>query len=271
MKWTPGNRSGNLEDRRGQRFSGMGRMGIGGAVVALVLSLIFGRDVTGLLGAGEPEGTTTTEPIESSPEEERMVDFVSFVLDSSQTMWARVLPQQGGVPYRAARLVLYRDAVQSACGFAQSATGPFYCSPDEKIYVDLGFFEELGRRLGAPGDFAQAYVLAHEIGHHVQNLLGTFDRVQRAGRDNEMSVRMELQADCYAGIWGHHAALQNQLESGDVEEGLNAAAAVGDDRITGGRVSPDAFTHGSSAQRASWFRRGLASGRLADCDTFSGR
>lgn len=236
-------------------------------MVVVVLSLIFGRDFTSLLETGDPGQVATDGPVAASPAEERLVDFVSFVLDSAQATWTRTLPAQGGVPYRAAKLVLFRDAVQSACGFAQSATGPFYCPPDEKIYVDLGFFEELQQRLGAPGDFAQAYVLAHEIGHHVQHLLGTDERTR--GRGNETSVRVELQADCYAGIWGHHAALQNMLEGGDIEEGLGAAAAVGDDRLTGGRVSPDAFTHGTSAQRASWFKRGLTSGRLADCDTFA--
>ncbi len=269
MKWTPGGRSPNLEDRRGQGgfggmrgFGGFGRMGLGGVLVIIVLSLIFGRDLTGLLG-GMPGDETSEAPITASPDEERLVDFVSFVLDSAQATWARTLPAQEGVAYRPAKLVLFRDAVQSACGFAQSATGPFYCPPDEKIYVDLGFFEEMQRRLGAPGDFAQAYVLAHEIGHHVQNVMGT----RLGGGGNAASVRVELQADCLAGIWGHHAKIQALLESGDVEEGMNAAAAVGDDRLTGGRISPDAFTHGSSAQRVEWFRRGLASGRTADCNT----
>jgi len=270
MKWTPGQRSPNLEDLRGRRFGGYGRIGLGGALVVVVLSLIFGRDFTSLIGAGETDPTTVTDgPVTSSPSEEKLVDFVSFVLDSAQVTWARVLPAAGGVRYRDAKLVLFRDVVQSACGFAQSATGPFYCPPDEKIYIDLGFFEDMQRRLGAPGDFAQAYVLAHEIGHHVQHLLGTDERVRQSGGDNSMSVRLELQADCYAGVWGHHAALQSMLERGDVEEGLGAAAAVGDDRLTGGRVSPDAFTHGSSAQRVSWFRRGLTSGQMADCDTFA--
>jgi hypothetical protein len=267
MRWTAGERSGNLEDRRGQRV-GLGRLGLGGAIVVLVLGVIFGRDFTGLLGA-TPDSTGSAAPVETTPEEERMVDFVSFVLDSSQATWARVLPEQGRTRYEPARLVLFRDAVQSACGFAQAASGPFYCGQDEKVYVDLGFFEALSRQLGAPGDFAQAYVLAHEIGHHVQHLVGTAARAGGAGRSNAQSVRLELQADCYAGIWGHHAALQNMLESGDVEEGLNAAAAVGDDRVTQGRISPDAFTHGTAQQRATWFRRGLASGRMADCDTFS--
>ena len=181
-----------------------------------------------------------------------------------------------GTPYRDAKLVLFRDAVQSACGFAESATGPFYCPADEKVYIDLGFYEELQQRFGAPGDFAQAYVLAHEIGHHVQNLLGTEAQVReartrRADLANELSVRLELQADCYAGVWGHSTAQRQLLESGDVEEGLGAAAAVGDDRLQrmgGGRVVPESFTHGTSAQRQEWFQRGLESGRPDACDTF---
>lgn len=272
MKWTPGQRSENLEDRRGGGGGGFGgggrgfgRLSLGGILVIVVLSLIFKRDFLGLLSGGAPDQGGAGGPVTASAEEERLVDFVSFVLDSAQATWARELPAQDGATYRPARLVLFRDAVQSACGFAQSATGPFYCPPDEKVYVDLGFFEELQRRLGAPGDFAQAYVLAHEIGHHVQQVLGAH---RAGGRDHETSVRIELQADCYAGVWAHHAAMQRMLESGDVEEGLDAAAAVGDDRLSGGRISPDAFTHGSSAQRVSWFKRGMASGHISDCDTF---
>jgi predicted metalloprotease len=200
------------------------------------------------------------------------VSFVSFVLDDAQKVWQ----QQLGTSYRPAKLVLFRDAVQSACGFAESATGPFYCPGDEKVYIDLGFYEELQQRFGAPGDFAQAYVLAHEIGHHVQNLLGTEAEVRRtretrADLANEMSVRLELQADCYAGVWAHSTGQRNLLEQGDVEEGLGAAAAVGDDRLQrmgGGRVVPESFTHGSSEQRQQWFRRGLESGRTDACDTF---
>jgi predicted metalloprotease len=268
MRWMPGSRSENLEDRRGQRFGGFGRLGLGGAVIVLILSLVFGRDFTGLLsGGGEggsqyaPEGSGA--PVQSTPQEERLVDFVSFVLDSAQATWARILPQEG-VRYRDAKLVLFRDAVQSACGFGQAASGPFYCAGDEKVYVDLGFFEELKTRFGAPGDFAQAYVLAHELGHHVQDLRGTLGMA----RDNQQSVQIELQADCLAGVWGYHASRQNLLEPGDIEEGMGAAAAVGDDRaqrMTTGRVSPENFTHGSSAQRVAAFRRGLTSGRLADC------
>jgi uncharacterized protein len=261
---------------RGLRVGG--GLGAGGALVLLVLSLLTGRDFTGLIPQ-ESSGTVATEnaPVATTPEEERMVDFVSFVLDSSQATWNRILPREAGVEYRAARLVLFRDAVESACGFAEAAMGPFYCPMDERVFIDLGFFNELRTRFGAPGDFAQAYVLAHEVGHHVQNVLGVHQQVAQAqqsnpGARNELSVRVELQADCFAGIWGHHA--RQQLESGDIEEGLGAAAAVGDDRLqrqATGRVVPESFTHGSSEQRAAWFRRGFTSGRVSDCDAFNAR
>jgi predicted metalloprotease len=227
-------------------------------------------------GGAQPAAETgAAPPAETTPEEERLVSFVGFVLDDAQKTWRELSTGTGG-PYRDATLVLFRDAVQSACGFAESATGPFYCPADEKVYIDLGFFEELQRRFAAPGDFAQAYVLAHEIGHHVQNLLGTEAQVReartrRADQANELSVRLELQADCYAGVWGHRAAQRQMLEAGDVQEGLAAAAAVGDDRLQrmgGGRVVPESFTHGSSAQRQEWFQRGLDSGRPEVCDTF---
>jgi hypothetical protein len=196
---------------------------------------------------------------------------VSFVLDDLQKTWPQVLPG-----YQKAKLVLFRDAVQSACGMAESATGPFYCPGDQKVYIDLGFYDELDRRFGAPGDFAQAYVLAHEVGHHVQNILGIEEKMRRAQRanprmENQLSVMMELQADCLAGVWGHSAAQRNLLEEGDVEEGLGAATAIGDDKLqqqAGGRVRPESFTHGSSAQRVEWFRRGLREGRVEACDTF---
>jgi predicted metalloprotease len=252
-------------------------MGAGTLVILLILSLVFKRDFFSLVGAGGGETAPETAagpPAETTPEEERLVSFVSFVLDDAQNVWQ----QQMGSAYRPAKLVLFRDAVQSACGFAESATGPFYCPGDEKVYIDLGFYEELQRRFGAPGDFAQAYVLAHEIGHHVQNLLGTEAEVRRtrqtrADLANEMSVRLELQADCYAGVWAHSTAERQLLEQGDVEEGLGAAAAVGDDRLQrmgGGRVVPESFTHGSSDQRQQWFRRGLEAGRPDACDTFRG-
>jgi predicted metalloprotease len=252
-------------------------MGLGGGLIVLLLSLLFGTDIfspTTQTDGGDVS-LPGNAPVQTTAGEERMVQFVSFVLDSAQSLWAEVLPQMGE-RYREARLVLFRDAVESACGFAESATGPFYCPSDEKVYVDLGFFDELARRFGAPGDFGQAYVLAHEIGHHVQNLLGISSQVQSGMRSggraaNELSVRLELQADCLAGIYGHRAAQQGILETGDVEEGLGAAAAVGDDRLqkmATGRVSPESWTHGSSEQRVSWFRRGLSSGRVQDCDTF---
>ena len=287
MRWTPGGRSTNLEDRRGQRtgFPG-GRagmpLGLGGVLVLLVLSLVFKKDFFSLLGAGDPASQSQTQaPSEpgtfaTTPEEEKLVDFVSFVLDDTQKEWARLLPAMGK-PYRDAHLVLFRDAAESACGFASAASGPFYCPGDEKVYIDLGFYGELQQRFGAPGDFAQAYVIAHEIGHHVQNQLGISSRVQEAraanpAAANQLSVLLELQADCYAGVWGHAAAARGVLEPGDLEEGLNAAAAIGDDRLqkmATGHVIPDGFTHGSSAQRVEWLRRGLQSGRCEECDTFA--
>ena len=275
MRWTPGGRSSNLEDRRGARGVGM-PLGIGGTIVVLVLGLIFGPDVVS--NAGLDPGTQTSGGAlapEDSAREEEAVQFVSFVLDDAQATWARILPQ-AGVPYEDARLVLFRDAVRSGCGAAQSAMGPFYCPLDRRVYIDLGFFDELRSRFGAPGDFAQAYVIAHEIGHHVQHLLGTDAQVRRAQQANprlanELSVAMELQADCYAGIWGHSTAERQLLQEGDVQEGLGAAAAVGDDRLqrqSTGSIDVDSFTHGSSEQRASWFMRGFRSGRLESCDTF---
>jgi predicted metalloprotease len=265
MRWNPGERSPNLEDRRGQRFGfggGFGRLGVGGIVILLLLSLVFKRDFLSLASGGEP--VTDSGPVATTPEEEHLVDFVSFVFDTTQSTWDQILSQRGG-HYQPAKLVLFRDAVQSACGFAEAATGPFYCPSDHKVYIDLGFYDELRRRFGAPGDFAQAYVLAHEVGHHVQTLLG-----DRFGSSNAGSVRRELQADCYAGIWGNYMAREGVLESGDAEEGLGAAAAVGDDRLqrmSTGTISPETFTHGTSAQRSQWFRRGLESGRLESCQT----
>jgi predicted metalloprotease len=264
MRWTPGGRSQDVEDRRGGGgFGGFGgaRIGIGGALVLLVLSLIFKQNLFTLLGAGGVSGDTTAAgAVSETPEEEKRVEFVSFVLDDAQSTWEHLF-QERGRTYEHAKLVLFRDVVRSACGLAEAASGPFYCPGDERVYIDLGFFDELDQRFGAPGDFAQAYVLAHELGHHVQRLLGTQGE----------SVRMELQADCYAGVWGHETAQRQILEAGDVEEGLGAAAAVGDDRIqqmSGQGVHPEAFTHGSAEQRASWFRRGFESGRPEDCDTF---
>jgi predicted metalloprotease len=285
MRWTPGRMSRNIEDRRGARGGGIGIMGpglgLGGVVVLLVLSLLFGQDLLQETGdapvTATADGTTNSDSLDRTPEERQVRQFVSFVLDDVQETWAKVLPRYG-TQYRDAKLVLFRGGVQTACGDMPSAAGPFYCPVDERAYIDLGFYDELRRRFGAPGDFAQAYVLAHEIGHHVQHVLGTDTRVRqvqqsRPGMANELSVRMELQADCYAGVWANSTEQRRLLEAGDVEEGLGAAAAVGDDRIqrqTTGTVRPESFTHGSSAQRMEWFKRGLGSGSPEACDTFGG-
>lgn len=264
-----------------------GTVGLGGILVLLVLSVLFRQNFLQLLdptmidvgGGGVATGPgTATGPREASPEEDELAQFVSFVLDDNQDTWARVFPQLNR-RYEATTLVLFRDAIQSACGFAEAATGPFYCPADQKVYIDLGFYDELRQRFGAPGDFAQAYVISHEIGHHVQHLLGIDADVraaqsQRPREANDLSVRMELQADCLAGVWGYSTAQRDLLERGDVEEGLNAAAAIGDDRIqrmSTGMVNPDGFTHGSSEQRVAWFRRGLNSGDPNVCDTFAAR
>jgi predicted metalloprotease len=276
MRWTRGGVSRNIEDRRGQRGVGFGGLGIGGGVIGLILALIFGGDI---LGGGDGQVTSTSGgdvPVQQSAEEAELVEFVSFVLDDAQKQWATILPRYGD-RYRDARLVLFRDATQSACGVGEAAMGPFYCPVDEKVYIDLGFYDELRRRFGAAGDFAQAYVLAHEIGHHVQNILGVNARVRamqerRPSDANDYSVRLELQADCFAGIWGNSTSERRLLQQGDVEEALGAAAAIGDDRIqreTTGMVRPESFTHGTSEQRETWFRRGLESGNPESCDTFA--
>ena len=286
MRWTPGGRSEDLEDRRGDSPSGGGgfggfggmRLGLGGMLVLLVLSVVFKRDFLSLAtsgGGGAPQTTSRPNPV-NDQREEPQVQFVSFVLDDAQNTWAQLLPAQG-VQYRKAKLVLFRDAINSACGFAEAATGPFYCPADEKVYIDLGFYDELKQRFGAPGDFAQAYVLAHEVGHHVQNVLGIEEKVRAARRQNPgaanaLSVRMELQADCLAGVWAHSTNQRQILESGDIEEGLGAAAAVGDDRLqrmSTGRINPESFTHGSSAQRMDWFKRGFTTGIVQSCNTFA--
>jgi len=279
MRWTPGGRSEDLEDRRGQG-GGIGGMhlGIGGFLILLVLSVVFKRDFFSLVGGGGgvSPGTTKSQPDPArDAREEPLVQFVSFVLDDNQKTWASLLQSQG-VPYERAKLVLFRDYTQSGCGAAESATGPFYCPADEKVYIDLGFYDELQQRFGAPGQFAQAYVLSHEIGHHIQNLLGIERKVRslrqsNPGANNELSVRMELQADCFAGIWAKTTQQRNLLDAGDVESAMGAAAAVGDDRLqkmSTGHVSPESFTHGSSAQRMEWFQRGMTSGNLNSCNTF---
>ncbi|HEX6083596.1 MAG TPA: neutral zinc metallopeptidase [Thermoanaerobaculia bacterium] len=287
MRWTPGGLSPNIEDRRGMGGGGFGfgrgpTVGCGGAIILLVLSLLTGKNffsmVDGSGGGGPAPGPVgqSGPPVAQSPEEQERYDFIAkFLLDDIQGTWTQIF-QKEGLQYQPATGVIYRDLTQTACGTGQAASGPFYCPADGKVYLDLGFFDELDRRFGAPGDFAQAYVVAHEIGHHVQNLVGTSDRVHEAMQSdrrnaNEYSVRLELQADCYAGIWAASAAERGKLEAGDVEEGLGAASAVGDDRIqemSGRGVNPDAFTHGSAAQRMEWFQRGMKAGNIRDCDTF---
>ena len=288
MKWTPGADSSNVEDRRAGGGFGVGRagMGLGGAAVLLVLSLVFGHNFFADVGAADPnaagapmagQATGNGAPVSETPAEHREVQFVTYVLDDVQNTWAKIF-QQDGRQWRDAKLVLFRDATQSGCGVAQSAMGPFYCPLDNRVYIDLGFYDELAKRFGAAGDFAQAYVLAHELGHHVQDLLGTDRQVrqlEQAHPDevNALSVRLELQADCYAGVWANASQQKQELDPGDIDEALTAAAAVGDDRIQQqetGSVHPESSTHGTAAQRSSWFKRGYQAGRPEACDTFQG-
>lgn len=276
MKWQRGYQSANVEDRRGRRGGRLpgGRIGLGGIVILLILSVVFKQDFLSLAGGldGGNVASDASAPPVSTPAEDSTKQFVSYVLDDAQQTWATLFAG-ADAQYTDARLILFRDGVRSACGYAQSATGPFYCPGDTQVYIDLGFFDELQDRFGAPGDFAQAYVLAHEIGHHVQHLIGTDADIRQAqqqdpSRANEYSVALELQADCYAGIWASSAQSRGLLEGGDIEEGLGAAAAVGDDRIQrmgGGYVNPDAFTHGSAAQWMEWFKRGLEDGNPTRC------
>jgi uncharacterized protein len=280
MKWTPGGSTGDIEDRRGQGGGGFrgGPVSIGVVLVLLVLSVLTGRNFLSLVDPNAVGGGTdqpaSSGTVSSSPEEDRLVQFVTFVLNDAQATWARILPGE----YQKTTLVLFRDSTPTACGMGQTASGPFYCPGDGKVYIDLGFYDELKQRFGASGDFAQAYVIAHELGHHIQRLRGIEGRVRQAqearpSSANALSVRLELQADCYAGIWGHSTAERQILEAGDVDEALNAAASIGDDRIqrmSGRRgVQPESFTHGSSAQRVEWFKRGFESGDLDACDTFA--
>ena len=283
MKWTPEGESQDIEDRRDESGSGGGgfqfggmHIGLGGALILLVLSLLFKQNFFALIGGG---GATpvATRPNPAKAEAERpLVQFVSFVLDDTQKTWEQIFSRQTGKQYRHAKLVLFRNYTRSGCGAAESATGPFYCPEDEKVYIDLGFYDELKQRFGAPGEFAQAYVLAHEVGHHVQKLTGIEAKVRRLQeqnprQQNALSVKMELQADCLAGVWAHSTQERGLLESGDVESALGAAAAVGDDRLqkmATGHVSPETFTHGSSQQRMNWFHKGLDNGSIAACNTF---
>ena len=294
MKWEGNRESDNVEDRRDDAGGGGGgiggllggrSIGIGTIVVALVGGWIFGINpltILGLLSGGSPPAQVQQQqsPAHRPPADDRLAKFVSTVLADTEDVWKDVFAKSGGT-YSNPKLVLFRGTTQTACGQGQAAMGPFYCPGDQKVYIDLGFYETLKNRLGAPGDFAQAYVIAHEVGHHVQNLLGISAKMdQMRGRVskveyNALSVRLELQADCFAGVWAHNAQISRQiLQQGDVEEAMNAAAKIGDDalqRCSGGAVVPDSFTHGTSAQRQRWFDTGLKTGSVKTCDTFSAR
>ncbi|HUP96406.1 MAG TPA: neutral zinc metallopeptidase [Usitatibacter sp.] len=272
--------SGNIVDRRGIGVGG--GLGIGGVIIAIVAAFL-GLDPNAVLNMANEVAPQTTQGQQAQPKtgtpEDEMGQFVSKVLGSTEDVWKELF-RSSGQRYQEPTLVLYSGAVRSACGMGQAAMGPFYCPNDAKLYIDLSFYRDLKTRFRAPGDFAQAYVIAHEVGHHVQNQLGVMSKMESLrgrvskGEYNQASVRLELQADCFAGVWAHHAANANLLESGDVEEGLNAASAIGDDRLqqqTQGRVVPESFTHGSSAQRVRWFKRGMESGRMQECDTFNTR
>jgi uncharacterized protein len=285
MRWSDLRRSTNVEDRRGFGVGPVGGFKIGGCglLLLIIIGFIFGINPLEILGILQQTPSTTQAPQpgpgNAPPANDQGSDFVRAVLGDTEDTWEQLFQKMGG-HYERPKLILFRDAVQSACGFASAAVGPFYCPSDEHVYLDLGFFDELDRRFGAAGDFAQAYVIAHEIGHHVQNLTDISDKVQqqRAQSDeqtsNALSVRLELQADCFAGVWGYYANQKNVLETGDVDEALNAAAQIGDDRLqmeSKGYISPESFTHGTSEQRAKWFRAGMQSGDVNRCDTFNDR
>jgi len=283
MRWESGRQSENVEDRRGVKVSRRVAGGGIGTVLLVLVALYFGIDPSIILNQGQMSVPGTGAPTQSapysvSPEEKRLAEFVSVVLADTEDTW-QVLFRGMGKTYEEPKLVLFAGAVESACGMASTAVGPFYCPMDQKVYIDLSFYNDLKNRFGAPGDFAQAYVIAHEVGHHVQNLLGIADKVQslrsRSSETeaNKLSVMMELQADCLAGVWAYHADRARKiLEQGDVEEALNAASSIGDDRMqrqARGHVTPDSFTHGSSAQRVRWFKRGIETGNIGQCNTFS--
>jgi predicted metalloprotease len=292
MKWKRGYRSRNVRDMRGASTGarmrgmpmGLAGGGIGGIVIVLLL-VFFGGSIFGGGGGGlevpgfdgfQPAPAEGEAPLEGPDPEADLVSFVSFVFDDAQTAWTRMF-QESGRTYRPAEMILFRDAVQSGCGYATSDVGPFYCGADERVYLDLGFFQELRRRFEAEGDFAQAYVVAHEVAHHVQLQLGVSDRVQRLSGENpdqanELSIAQELQADCLAGVWGRTTYQRDLLEGGDLQEGLDAASAIGDDRIqeqSTGQIDPDTWTHGSSEQRRQWFETGFDTGNADRCDTFT--
>ena len=284
MRWRMGRRSTNVEDRRGVRLGGRRAAGGGlGLIVIIIIAVLLGADPSKLLSDISSTGVDQSSYYEQQPisgQDQELADFVSVVLADTEDTWTEIFAQYNG-SYREPTLVLFSGAVESACGYAQSAVGPFYCPGDQKVYIDLSFYRDLKNRYNAPGDFAQAYVIAHEVGHHVQNLLGISEQVYKAQQRssqteaNRLSVMQELQADCFAGVWAHNAHKSRQiLEEGDVEEGLNAASSIGDDRLqrqAQGHVTPDSFTHGSSAQRVRWFKKGLDSGDIEACNTFEAK
>lgn len=280
MRWQDGRRSSNIEDKRGRRVPGKVKGGGIGVIILALIAMYFGVDPSIILNMSQglqPQGQEQSAPVQQSAEEQQLADFVAVVLADTEDTWNQIF-SSAGKQYQEPNLVLFTGAVQSACGYAQAAMGPFYCPGDSKVYIDLSFYQDLRNKMNSPGDFAQAYVVAHEIGHHVQNLLGISDKVhQQRGRVskieyNQLSVKLELQADCFAGIWANRADRVRQIvEPGDIEEALNAASNIGDDRLqqqSRGYVTPDSFTHGSSAQRVRWFKRGYESGNVAQCDTF---
>ncbi len=278
MRFTGNKRSGNVTDRRGMGGGAMAGGGIGAVVIALIVMFMGGDPGAVLQQAPAEQAPPGSAP--GTPPSDSLGLFVDQTLASTQDVWKQAYPQATGQQYREPELVLFSGTTPTACGTGQSAMGPFYCPPDQSVYIDLSFYRDLKSQLGAPGDFAQAYVIAHEVGHHVQNLMGTSDEVHNAqqrlsrAEGNEMSVRLELQADCYAGVWGYHAPRVSEvvLDPGDIDEALNAASAIGDDRLqkqSQGRVVPESFTHGTSEQRARWFRRGFESGDMRQCDTFN--
>jgi len=283
MRWSTGRRSDNIEDRRGIRLSRKAKGGGIGMLLLVIVALYFGVDPSIILHQGTEMGERTsiqTIPVQPSAADNELADFVSVVLADTEDTW-RILFKKMGKNYKEPNLVLFTGLVESACGYAQAAVGPFYCSRDKKVYIDLSFYRDLKNKMNAPGDFAQAYVIAHEVGHHVQKLLGISDKVHamrpRLSQKNynKLSVKMELQADCFSGIWAHHAQkMRNILEPGDMEEALNAASMIGDDRLqkqARGYVAPDSFTHGTSAQRVEWFNRGFQTGSINSCNTFKSR
>lgn len=271
MRWQDQRQSDNVEDRRGGRGLAIGGGGIGVLILAVAIYLC-GGDPSQLLQSSAPQEVPAPgSAANKTVTQDQNMQFARAIIGNLEDAWKQILPAQSRVPFRAPKLVVFTGQVQSACGYAEAATGPFYCPGDYNLYLDFAFFSELQREFKAPGDFAQAYVIAHEYGHHIQNLTGVMDKVQRAGSNNRLSVALELQADCYAGIWANYAAKQGRLETGDAEEAIRAAAAVGDDMIqkrTQGYVVPDSFTHGSAQQRMQYFAKGMQSGSMQQCQTF---